>query len=428
MDMDAKTLMRELEESRRRTLELVADLDEEQMMGPLLSIVNPPLWEIGHVAWFQERWILRHLYGQEPVDSRVDELYNSAEVAHDHRWEIPLLPRQVVSDYMKEVLHRVLERLDSAPLTEEQVYFHLLALFHEDMHTEAFTYTRQTLGYAPPPLSVPCWEPQGGGPLSGEVELEGGEFQLGAFPGRHFVFDNEKWAHPVTIPPFRIARAPVTNQEYAAFVEEGGYDREEFWSREGWPWRCRSGRNLPRYWRRDSGGFLRRHFDRWIPLEPHHPVIHVCWYEAEAYCRWAGRRLPSEAEWELAASVGGAKDSSSKPTYPWGEERPKPEHANLDWQAGGCVEVGCHPAGEAASGCRQLLGNVWEWTASVFGPYPGFERDPYKEYSEPWFGDHRVLRGGSWATRSRLIRNTWRNFFKPERQDIFAGFRTCASE
>jgi iron(II)-dependent oxidoreductase len=153
-------------------------------------------------------------------------------------------------------------------------------------------------------------------------------------------------------------------------------------------------------------------------------VLHVNWHEAEAYCRWAGRRLPTEAEWELAAAGG---LDGSKRRFPWGEERPTPELANLDWRALGCVDVAAFPAGDSVFGCRHMIGNVWEWTASDFLPYPGFVADPYKEYSAPWFGTHKVLRGGCWATRSRLLRNTWRNFYLPDRRDVWAGFRTCAS-
>jgi len=214
-------------------------------------------------------------------------------------------------------------------------------------------------------------------------------------------------------------------------VDDDGYRRKELWSEEGWDWRETEDATHPVYWQRDSNGdWLRRHFDKWNPLEPHLPVIHVNWYEAEAYCRWAGRRLPTEAEWEVAAAAEpnstGQGLSSRKRRFPWGDEPPAPERANLDWCAMGCVDVEALPAGDSAFGCRQMIGNVWEWTSTPFRPYPGFEIDPYKEYSEPWFETRKVLRGGCWTTRSRLLRNTWRNFYTPERRDVWAGFRTCA--
>jgi iron(II)-dependent oxidoreductase len=303
------------------------------------------------------------------------------------------------------------------------------------MHAEALAYTRQTHGYAPPRLpdgglarsDAPAGAAPAGGPLPGDVEVPGGTFLLGAVPDGSFVFDNEKWAHAVEVQPFRIARAPVTNEEFAAFVDDGGYRQPRWWSAAGWRWRQAAGAEHPVYWDRDAGRWLRRCFDQYVPLEPHLPVLHVSWYESEAYCRWAGRRLPTEAEWEMAASAEPAGDGTwRKRRYPWGGAPPTPERAQLDWRGMGCVEVGALPAGDSYFGCRQMLGNVWEWTASDFEAYPGFVVDPYKEYSQPWFGDHKVLRGGCWTTRARLIRNTWRNFYPPDRRDVWAGFRTCA--
>jgi gamma-glutamyl hercynylcysteine S-oxide synthase len=243
------------------------------------------------------------------------------------------------------------------------------------------------------------------GPWPGDVEVPGGTFQLGApEDGGGFVFDNEKSAHPVTVAPFAIARAPVTNTEYAHYLDA-------------------TGAAAPVYWRRgEHGGWLVRRYDRLVPLPPHQPVIHVSWYEADAYCRWAHRRLPTEAEWELAAAT------PDKRTFPWGDAPPSPAHANLDARAAGPVDVAACPTGDSLYGCRQLIGNVWEWTATRFAPYPGFVVDPYAEYSAPWFATpHMVLRGGCWATRGRLLRNTWRNFYPPDRSDVLAGFRTCAA-
>ena len=227
-----------------------------------------------------------------------------------------------------------------------------LAIFHEDMHAEAFHYTRQTLGYP-----EPVFEFHPVNHSKDEIEIAGGPFMLGARPDSGFVFDNEKWAHEVEIAPFRISRSVVTNAQYLAYVESGGA--------------------APRYWKKEGGAWLQRRFERWLPLEPDEPMRHVSWNEAQAYCAWAKRRLPTEAEWECASS-------------------------------------------------RLDHGQVWEWTASTFNPYPGFVRDPYKEYSEPWFGTHKVLRGGSFAAPARLLRPTFRNFYMADRGDVFCGFRTCA--
>ncbi len=424
-------------EARQRTCELVADLRDDQLFGPRLSILNPLLWEIGHIAWFQEKWVLRHGGTTASLRTDADSLYDSAAVVHSTRWDLPLPNREDTLAYMRAVRDRVVGELTEGKVGKELVHFTLLSVFHEDMHTEAITYTRQTLGYPAPKLGVSRTEFPEAGPLLGDVEIPGGVYLIGAAREKGsgdepFVFDNEKWEHPVEVRPFAIARAPVTQAEFAAFVEDGGYINRRFWSDEGWRWREEAEALHPVYWQRESSGrWLRRDFDRWVRLELHRPVLHVNWYEADAYCRWAGRRLPTEAEWEIAASYSDRRDGHStthgrKRRFPWGEEPPTPEQANLDWSALGCVDVAAHSEGDSAFGCRQMIGNVWEWTASDFLPYPGFIADPYREYSAPWFGTHKVLRGGCWATRSRLLRNTWRNFYRPERRDVWAGFRTCA--
>ena len=340
-----------LREARRRTRSLTDDLAGERELGPRLDIVNPPRWEIGHVGWFQEFWCLRHGSESRPsILPNADALYNSATVPHDARWELPLPSFSATADYRDEVLERVIRKLQADP---QDTYFAELALRHEEMHAEAFHYTRQTLGHAAPAENT-NFPPE---VVPGEdIEMAGGVFRLGAVKGEGFAFDNEKWSHPVVVAPFRISRSPVTNAQFCRFVEAGG--------------------KTPRYWR---GGKLRR-FERWIEIPPEEPVMHVSWEEAQAYCRFAGRRLPSEVEWECAATQGG-----------------------LDG-----------------------VGSVWEWTSSTFLPYPGFLRDPYKEYSEPWFGTHKVLRGGSFAASPRVSHPRYRNFFTADRGDIFAGFRTCA--
>lgn len=441
---ESSTLTREAAwvlDARQRSLDLVADLDHQQLMGPRLPTVNPLLWEIGHVAWFQEQWVLRHVCKQKPVRNDADALYDSTAIAHDVRWDLPLPAIDATMSYVEEVRDRVLEALERSAPSRELTYFTMYSVFHEDMHTEAFTYTRQTLGFPAPRFpdfpevsedgAIP--EPSvAGGPLNGDAEIPGGWFVLGAQADEPFVFDNEKWAHPVQVKPFAIARAAVTQSQFAAFVEDLGYLREELWSEEGWRWRQSARAERPLYWKRDANGeWLRREFDHWEPLDPHRPVIHVCWYEAEAYSKWTGRRLPTEAEWEAAAAAQldpGRGLFGEKRRFPWGAEPPAPGRANTDWRAGGCIDVGALRAGDTPSGCRQMIGNVWEWTSSPFLPYPGFTADPYKEYSEAWFKTRKVLRGGCWTTRARMIRNTWRNFYTPDRRDVLAGFRTCALE
>ena len=350
-------LERQLLEARERTDRMTRDLEGDRLLGPKLAIVNPPLWELGHVAWFQERWCLRTARGGGGVDSILpgaDALYDSSAVAHDRRWNLPLPSLAGTRDYQAAVLAQVLERLAREPQNAALAYYAQLCVFHEDMHAEAFHYTRQTLGYADPIGAGP-----GPCPAQGEQALEGGRFERGARPGPGFAFDNEKWAHEAEVMPFRIARGLVTNAEYLAYVGEGG--------------------PAPRYWRKTGGEWQQRRFERWCALEAREPVLHVSALEAEGYCRWAGRRLPTESEWEFAATRGALQ-----------------------------------------------AGQAWEWTASPFLPYPGFSPDPYEDYSRPWFGTHRVLRGASFSTPARLARPGFRNFYTPERADMFCGFRTCA--
>ena len=425
----ARELAKRLQAARERTLLLASDLNGGQLLGPRLAIVNPPLWEIAHVAWFQEHWCLRY---RAPGDlgaslvEHADAMYNSAIAAHDTRWDLPLLPLQEVLRYLAETLERVLERLTHEAENPALRYFAELAACHEEMHCEAFTYTRQTLGYALPRGVSSTATNSGAWP--GDVAVAGGEFLLGAQTGGGFVFDNEKWAHPVQIAPFSIARAAVTNGEFAAFVDAGGYQRREWWSHAGWEWRNSARAVAPVYWVKQGSEWLRRVYHRLEPMPPHAAVIHVNWYEADAWCRWAGRRLPGEAEWEQAAATTphAPRGTDGKRRYPWGNEAPDSTRANLFGVCNATSDVAAFAAGDGAWGCRQLLGNVWEWIEDWFNPYPGFMCDPYQEYSEPWFGNHKVLRGGCHATSAPLLRNTWRNFYTPDRRDVFVGFRTCA--
>ncbi|MBY0269538.1 MAG: ergothioneine biosynthesis protein EgtB [Burkholderiales bacterium] len=414
-----------LDAARARTLALIDDLTDEQWLGPRLAIVNPPLWEVGHLGWFQEYWCLRRKQDGTVSASlmpQADALYDSAKVAHRLRWDLPLPDVAATLRYLADVRAAVDARLLSDAGDPGLQYFAQLCAWHEEMHAEALTYTRQTLAYPAPPGLM---HPVGGGSCAGDVEIAGGSFHLGASDEGHFVFDNEKWAHAVDVRPFRMARAPVSNAQFAEFVDAGGYREQRWWDAEGWAWRSGEGATAPLYWRQAKGAWHRRYFDREEILPDDEPVIHVNWHEAGAWCRWAGRRLPSEAEWEFAAATVPGMPGIKR-RYPWGDAAPTAQTANLYGNAGRCVPVGALAAGDSAWGVRQMIGNVWEWTADWFRPYPGFVRDPYAEYSEPWFGSHKVLRGGCHATRATLIRNTWRNFYMPDRRDVFAGFRTCA--
>lgn len=405
-----------LADARARTLALVADLPDDLMRVPLLETINPLLWEIGHVAFFAEFWTLRHLRGRAPIVANGDDLYNSATVAHDARWRLPLPSRTKTLEFLERQLDATLSTHDD---DERTGYFSTLSLFHEDMHDEALLYTRQTLAYPQPQLAFAPM-PSTTLRIEGDALVPAGRYTIGALPTDGFVFDNEKWAHEIVLPAFSIARRATTASEFVRFVEEGGYRRDEFWSDEGARWRRAAGAEHPVYWRRRGTQWQRRSFDRYVPLTEREPVVHVNAFEADAYCRWAERRLPSEAEWEVAAS------GAERLRWPWGNLAWAPAAANLDGCYGDVCPVDAFAESASPFGCVQMIGNVWEWTSSPFLPYPGFSADPYKEYSQPWFGTHRSLRGGAWSTRARMITNRWRNFYQPHRRDIVTGFRTCS--
>ena len=422
----AVDLVDDLREARRVELALFTGLADDQMLGPQEHSLEPPIWEVGHVGWFQEYWILRHLYGEQPILAEGDSMYDSFTVSYKQRWDHGFPSRDETLAYLRTVLDRCADRLTGKEPTGEDAYFYRHVTQHEYMHSENLAMVCQTLGYRRPAFlnTEPGTVEVDAAYRRRDVEVPGSRFPLGASKNEPFVFDNEKWAHGVEIEPFRIANTPVTNAEFVEFVNSGGYSTRRYWGKHGWEWRRREGAEHPRFWSTENGQrdgrWFENAFDQRRPLDPWHPVVHVNLYEAKAYCAWAGRRLPTEGEWEYAAS------GPDKHRFPWGDTPPTPERVNMDYRHGGPVDVRAFPAGDSPFGCRQMIGNVWEWTDSYLDPYPGFVADPYKEYSQPYFGQKPVLRGGGWTTRSGMIRNTWRNFFIRHRRNIVAGFRTCA--
>ena len=389
---DKELLSLALMDARNHTLRWIAAYERAlgaELRVPQLDEMNPPLWELGHIGWFQEYWIARNVQRTRgdacdptlprlaAVLAHADRWYNSSEVPHDTRWSLDLPDLQATRDYLVTTLETTLELLHGAADDDASLYLYRLALFHEDMHVEAFAYASQTLGFDTGLLpGIATQAPRE--PLL----FSATRWTLGS-AAEGFVFDNEKLRHAESVPEFEIDALPVTWAQYCEFVEDGGYDDASFWSEPGWAWLRAEGRRTPRHVDQMRQGVLQNRFGKLMRVPMAQPVMHVSWYEAQAWCRWAGRRLPTELEWEVAAHQGSTRG------FRWGD--------------------------------------VWEWTASTFRPYPGFKADPYRDYSEPWFGTHKVLRGASFATHGRIKSAKYRNFYLPQRDDVFCGFRSCAA-
>ena len=429
MQAQAERLIHQLNDARELTCALISHLSAEQMIGPRLKTTNPLRWEMGHVAYFYEFWILRHHFGEAPLIPEIDELFDSINIAHETRWDLNLPSLEETHAYMEAVRQKVIDHLSNGKTDPVRDYLTQYAIFHEDMHCEAFTYTRQTLAYPAPELNynnaISCEDCS----IDTDIAIPAGTFELGADKSKsEFVFDNEKWSHVVSVAPYHISQYAVCNKQFAEFVEAGGYQQPEYWSAEGWQWKLDQNLSHPVYWRSRHSAWEVRWFDQWYPLQEYSAVVNISWHEAQAYCQWANRRLPTELEWEVAAAGEFIEDSQTyaKRYYPWGNHPPDNSRVNMDSSRPGTIDVRALAAGDSASGCRQMIGNVWEWTDTTFAPYPNFVPDMYADYSQPLFNQTKILRGGCWATRSRMIRNTWRNYYGPDRNDVFAGFRTCA--
>jgi gamma-glutamyl hercynylcysteine S-oxide synthase len=384
-----------LAEARERTLALVEPLDDEQLNRVYSPILSPLAWDLGHIANFEELWLVQTIGGREPMHGDLGRFYDAIENPRKTRGELPILRDEELRTYLEQVRERTLDVLDEIELDGEDpllrdgfVYEMLLA--HEHQHNETMLQLLQMVErYEPPQVDPePAAEPVAEGPEM--VLVEGGEYEIGAAE-TGFAYDNERPRHSVTLDAFRIDRTPVSNREYARFVDETGVEP-------------------PMYWERQDGGWVRTAMGRTEPLSLDHPVVHVSWPQADAFARWAGKRLPTEFEWE-AASAGADL-----------------ERANLDLLGFGTAPAGAYADAETDCGAVQMLGDVWEWTSSDFLAYPGFEAFPYPEYSQVFFGEeHKVLRGGAWATRRNVIRPSFRNWDLPERRQIFAGLR-CAKD
>lgn len=418
----------QLERGRGRSLGLTTGvLDEGELLAQHSRLMSPLVWDLAHVGNYEELWLLREAAGIEAMRPELDDIYDAFEHPRATRPTLPLLKPQEAGDYIGLVRRKVLDsleriRLDPARELLGSGFVFGMVLQHEHQHDETMLATHQLRRGNPVFPATDALPAPAALITSAEVLVPAGPFTMGTSTDA-WALDNERPAHRVDLPAFWIDTVPVSNAAYRAFLEAGGYDDERLWSPAGWRWRCESGKRSPAFWFREGDTWLRRRFARVEPLPDDEPVQHVCFFEADAYARWAGRRLPTEAEWEKAASWD--PETRTKRRFPWGDDAPTEERANLGQTRYRPTAAGSYPAGAAPSGALQMVGDVWEWTSTEFTGYPGFRSFPYKEYSEVFFDDgYRVLRGGSWATDPLALRTTFRNWDHPIRRQIFSGFRT----
>jgi len=415
--------------SRARSAALTDAVDDAELVAQHSPLMSPLVWDLAHIGSQEELWLVRDVGGRAPLRPEIDGLYDAFQHTRAIRVELPLLTPPEARTYVAEVRDKALDVLSRSPLRGRRLvddgFAFGMIVQHEQQHDETMLATHQLRAGAavlradpPPPAVAP--------PLQRDVLVPAGPFTMGTST-EPWALDNERPAHTVELPAYRIDTAPVTNGEYTAFVAAGGYDDRRWWTDEGWAHRVSAGLVAPRFWERDGGArWWRRRFGVLEPVPDDEPVMHVCFHEAQAYASWAGKRLPTEAEWEKAARFDPATGRSRR--YPWGDDQPTPLHANLGQRHLQPAPVGAYPAGASPLGVHQLVGDVWEWTSSGWHPYPGFEAFPYREYSEVFFGaEYRVLRGGSFGTDPAAIRGTFRNWDHPIRRQIFAGFR-CARD
>ncbi|MBO0805542.1 MAG: ergothioneine biosynthesis protein EgtB [Nocardiopsaceae bacterium] len=419
----------ELAAARRRTTLLTSAVDDEDLIRQHSPLMSPLVWDLAHIANQEELWLLREVGGRVPMHPEIDPLYDAFEHPRAQRPSLPLLDPVEARDYGHEVRGRVMDLLERTRFTGTRLAaggfaFGMIAQ-HESQHDETMLATHQ-LRRGAPALSAPPPPPApaDAAALPAEVHVPGGSYTMGTTV-EPWALDNERPAHAVHVPPFWLDTTPVTNSAYAEFIADGGYDDPRWWTPDGWRYRQSAGLTAPLFWRWE-GEWVRESFGVTRPIAADEPVCHVSWYEADAYARWAGRRLPTEAEWEKAARHDPAAGRSRR--YPWGDADPTPEVANLGQRHLSPAPAGAYPAGAAPCGARQLIGDVWEWTSSDFLPYPGFAAWPYREYSEVFFGpEYKVLRGGAFGVSPVVCRGTFRNWDYPVRRQIFAGFRTARS-
>jgi gamma-glutamyl hercynylcysteine S-oxide synthase len=416
---DARTAIDRLQEARERTLELVAPLSDEELERVHSTLMSPLVWDLGHIAAFEDLWLAHRLGGAPLLREELADVYDAFETPRADRGDLPFLRPPEAREYLQEVRERTLEVIERQGV-EDGVIAELVVR-HEQQHNETMLQTIQLARLQG--LTHLAGAAAGAAPsFTGLelVEIPAGPCTVGA--GEHdFAYDNERPRHRTDVRGYLIGRTPITNATYLTFVEGGGYERREWWSDEGWSWKEDYDITRPQSWTADLRSEWR--LAGLVPLHPDRPVVHISWFEADAFARAHAGRLPTEIEWEKAATWDQEQHASR--LYPWGDTPIIPGlHANIDQRSGGPVPAGSLPDGASPYGVLSMIGDVWEWTSSSFTGYPGFEPFPYREYSEVFFGDaYKVLRGGAWATRPGIATPTFRNWDLPQRRQIFSGLR-----
>ena len=421
-----ETLARDLIRARERTLRLV-EFDDAELRRQYHPLMSPLVWDLAHIGQQEELWLLRDGNLDRPgmLAPEIDRLYDAFVHSRASRVELPLMPPADARTYCATVRDKALDSLDALPDERDDgpgdpAFVFGLVISHENQHDETMLQALN-LRTGPPLLGPGSPLPTGRSGVAGtSVLVPGGPFVLGVdAAGEPHSLDNERPAHIVDVPSFRIGRVPVTNGEWRHFIDDGGYDERRWWSDRGWAYRQEAGLRAPQFWNPDG---TRSRFGHVEGIPGDEPVQHVTFFEAEAYAAWAGARLPTEVEWEKACAWD--PRAGTRRRFPWGASEPTEYLANLGGDALRPAPVGAYPAGASAYGAEQMLGDVWEWTTSPLRPWPDFTPMVYERYSQPFFdGDYKVLRGGSWAVAPNILRPSFRNWDHPIRRQIFSGVR-----
>jgi len=422
-----KDIARRLGEARERTRLLLESVSDGDLAKQHAEFMSPLIWDYGHIGNYEELWLLNEAFGKTLSDRELFDIYDASIHPREERPSLDMLDREDAGKYLDAVRDAVVAELEGTDLNNGDrllrggFVYHMI-LQHEAQHNETMLQTLELMNGAYKPRAK-VELPEGNPPENSSVFIPGGAFVMGT-DDEAWALDNERSAHEVDMADFHMDTTPVTNRAYIEFIEDGGYEKKKLWKPEGWDWKVEKKVDAPSHWyHKEKHDWWTKLFGFDEPLDPGAPVMHVSHHEAEAFARWAGKRLPTEAEWEKAASWNPDTETSTG-LFPWGDEPPTRERANLDHLALRLAKAGAYPRGASAYGVLAMIGDVWEWTATEFRPYPGFESFPYREYSEVFFGEgYKVLRGGSFATRPDAIRNTFRNWDHPHRRQLFAGFR-----